>query len=254
VRVAALAVVVALLWGFVATLAPSSPSSLPGDRNALPATPRAGFSVPDPEPLGDERSFRWATVDRRVTARSRPGGASVATLGTRTPEKTQNLVLVLGRARRHAGELWVRVRMPVLPNNTTGWVPRRALGGYHTVDTRLVVDREKLQAVLYEGDERVFRARVGIGESQSPTPPGRFYVRVKLTSYRSDFYGPLAYGLSARSDVLTDWPAGGFVGIHGTDRPELIPGRISHGCIRMSNEDILELGELMPVGTPVTVI
>ena len=47
---------------------------------------------------------------------------------------------------------------------------------------------------------------------------------------------------------------GGFVGIHGTDRPELLPGRVSHGCIRMRNPDILRLGRLMPVGTPVTIL
>jgi lipoprotein-anchoring transpeptidase ErfK/SrfK len=44
-----------------------------------------------------------------------------------------------------------------------------------------------------------------------------------------------------------------FVGIHGTDRPELLPGRVSHGCVRMRNEDIVELGRLMPVGTPVEI-
>jgi lipoprotein-anchoring transpeptidase ErfK/SrfK len=74
-----------------------------------------------------------------------------------------------------------------------------------------------------------------------------------LTSYRSSFYGPVAFGTSARSSVLTDWPAGGFVGIHGTDRPDLIPGRVSHGCIRMQNRDIMRLARLMPVGTPLTI-
>jgi lipoprotein-anchoring transpeptidase ErfK/SrfK len=43
------------------------------------------------------------------------------------------------------------------------------------------------------------------------------------------------------------------VGVHGTDRPDLIPGRVSHGCIRLRNRDILELGRLMPVGTPITI-
>ena len=80
-----------------------------------------------------------------------------------------------------------------------------------------------------------------------------FYVRDMLTRYRSPFYGPLAFGTSARSSVLTDWPGGGFIGIHGTDTPELLPGRVSHGCIRLRNEDILKLGRLMPVGTPVTI-
>ncbi len=66
-------------------------------------------------------------------------------------------------------------------------------------------------------------------------------------------YGPVAFGTSARSAVLTDWPAGGFVGIHGTNRPALIPGRISHGCIRLRNDDILRLDRLMPPGTPLTI-
>ena len=60
-------------------------------------------------------------------------------------------------------------------------------------------------------------------------------------------------GRARRSPTLTDWPAGGFVGIHRTDRPDLLPGRVSHGCIRLRNADILRLARLMPVGTPVTV-
>jgi lipoprotein-anchoring transpeptidase ErfK/SrfK len=67
------------------------------------------------------------------------------------------------------------------------------------------------------------------------------------------FYGPLAFITSATSDTLTDWPGGGVVGIHGTSVPGLIPGKISHGCVRLRNADILKLAKLMPVGTPVTV-
>ena len=74
-----------------------------------------------------------------------------------------------------------------------------------------------------------------------------------MTRYASPFYGPVAFGTSARSSVLTDWPASGFVGIHGTNRPELLPGRVSHGCIRLRNEDIRELARLMPIGTPITI-
>ena len=53
---------------------------------------------------------------------------------------------------------------------------------------------------------------------------------------------------------LTDWPDGGFIGIHGTDEPQLIPGRVSHGCIRMRNADIVALGRLMPIGTPLDIV
>ena len=43
------------------------------------------------------------------------------------------------------------------------------------------------------------------------------------------------------------------MGIHGTDEPGLIPGRVSHGCIRLRNRDIVRLAQLMPVGTPLTI-
>jgi lipoprotein-anchoring transpeptidase ErfK/SrfK len=195
----------------------------------------------------------WAPIVRRVAARARPGVRSrmVARLSTRTPEGTANAVLLLER-REHGGRPWLKVRLPVLPNNTTGWVPRTSLGGYQTVDTHLVIDRRRLNAVLYRRGRVVFRAAVGIGERRWPTPAGRFYIRNKLTGYRSAFYGPIALGTSARSAVLTDWPAGGFVGIHGTSRPGLIPGRVSHGCIRMRNAEIVRLARLMSPGTPLT--
>jgi lipoprotein-anchoring transpeptidase ErfK/SrfK len=92
-----------------------------------------------------------------------------------------------------------------------------------------------------------------VGAQATPTPTGSFYIRDKLTRYRSPFYGPIAFGTSATSRVLTDWPAGGFIGIHGTNAPSLIPGRISHGCIRLRNGDLLRLARLLPVGTPVVI-
>jgi len=46
---------------------------------------------------------------------------------------------------------------------------------------------------------------------------------------------------------------GGEYAIHGTNRPELIGGFVSHGCIRMYNADIRELYRLVDVGTPVVV-
>ena len=46
---------------------------------------------------------------------------------------------------------------------------------------------------------------------------------------------------------------GGEYAIHGTNRPDLIGGFVSHGCIRMYNADIRELYRLVSVGTPVVV-
>ena len=121
------------------------------------------------------------------------------------------------------------------------------------VRTRLVVDLRSFRATLFRRGRPIFRARVGVGKFSWPTPRGEFYIRNKLTEFASPTYGPVAFGTSARSAVLTDWPAGGYVGIHGTDRPDLLPGRVSHGCIRMRNEDILRLSKLMPVATPITI-
>ena len=223
---------------------------------ALPEPPSAAFSVPRPRPLAaHEAGSLFAPLRRAALARAAPDTEAlvVARLERHTPEGTENIVLALERAEDAAGRLWVRVRLPVLPANTTGWVRRSALGGYGSVQTHLVVDRRRLTATLYRGGRPLFRAPVGVGSVRWPTPAGDFYIRNKLTRYENAFYGPLAFGTSARSAVLTDWPAGGFIGIHGTNEPKLLPGRVSHGCIRMRNADILKLGRLMPVGTPLTI-
>ena len=62
-----------------------------------------------------------------------------------------------------------------------------------------------------------------------------------------------AIGTSAYAPTLSDWPGGGVVGLHGTNEPGLIPGRPSHGCIRLRNRDILTLYRLAPTGTPVDI-
>jgi len=97
-------------------------------------------------------------------------------------------------------------------------------------------NEEGVQPIFKDGKKRYF-----------------FYIRDKLTDFGDPFYGPVAFGTSARSSVLTDWPDGGFIGVHGTDEPQLLPGHVSHGCIRMPNSSILILARLMPVGTPLTV-
>jgi L,D-transpeptidase-like protein len=223
---------------------------------AVPAPIRPAFTPGVPRPLRHSPfAVRWAPVRRAATALRAPAtrAAPVARLATTTPEGTTNIVRVLGRRTDHAGRLWIEVSLALLPNGRTGWLPRSALGGYGTVETHLVVDLRRLTAILLRRGRPVFHARVGVGRPGWPTPRGRFYIRNRLTRYAGPTYGPLAFGTSARSARFTDWPGGGFIGIHGTDQPALIPGRISHGCIRMRNADIVALGALMPVGTPVTI-
>ena len=77
-------------------------------------------------------------------------------------------------------------------------------------------------------------------------------MREKLRFKHAPVYGSRALGTSAYAAV-SDWPGGGVVGIHGTDQPGLIPGRPSHGCIRVRNADMATLYRLTPVGTPVVI-
>jgi lipoprotein-anchoring transpeptidase ErfK/SrfK len=48
--------------------------------------------------------------------------------------------------------------------------------------------------------------------------------------------------------------SGGEYAIHGTNRPGSIGGFVSYGCIRMYNQDVMDLFHRVSVGTPVVVI
>jgi hypothetical protein len=222
-----------ILAGFVVglLLAPAPPETDARTGQGLSGlrAPAQGFAIPQARPMAhDCYRIRWAPVLTATKAREYPRFRSpaIAPVSTRTPEGTTNLV-VANRELTRDGTAWVQPRLETLPNGRLGWVPRSALGGWEFVDTRVVVDRARLTLT--------------------------FYVRDRLTGNRSRGYGPLAFSSSAWSPYQTGWPAGGFIGIHGTNRPGLIPGRISHGCIRLKNAASLSLAGLMPAGTPVTV-
>jgi hypothetical protein len=212
---------------------------------------RTSFVLSSPK----QELYRWAFVIRKTVVRSAPRttASAVGSLARWTPEGTSNLVVTLAGRRTRRG-VWIKVRLPILPANRTGWVPRRALSDWKEVRTRLTIDRRRLTATLYRRGKVIFRAPVGVGQAHWPTPRGEFFIRNQLYGFGNPVYGPIAFGTSARSAVLTDWPGGGYIGIHGTNQPHLVPGRISHGCIRMRNGHILRLAKLLPVGTPLTVI
>jgi hypothetical protein len=225
--------------------------------------PPAEETDPKPEPrrpvyaaVSNERTrTRWAHATARAVARARPRNRArgVTRLRYDTEDGFPEVYVVLMRYTDKDGRVWLKVRLPMRPNGRKGWVPREALGRLHTVSTFLRIDKRRLRATLYRGGKRVWRAPVGVGASGTETPSGRFYVRERLkVRSRGSLYGPLAFGTSAYSK-LSDWPGGGVVGIHGTNQPRLIPGRPSHGCVRVRNPDIVRLGKLMPIGTPVRI-
>ena len=222
---------------------------------AAPSAGAAPARVQHLQHLGKKSYF--AFVDHATTARKRPDASApaVAQVKTRSPVGTDDLLLVLARTTDAKGHGWLKVRLPVRPNGTTGWVPQSAMGELQPVRTWLKIDTRHFRATLIRNGKVVWRARIGVGKPQWPTPKGQFFIRAELRGYgsRGSFYGPLAFITSATSDTLTDWPGGGIVGVHGTSLPGLIPGRISHGCVRVRNGDILKLARLMPVGTPLTI-
>jgi hypothetical protein len=203
------------------------------------------------ERLSDEwRRTTSAHVRDAVWAHERPAATAprVKRLGRFTEHGSRETVVVL-----RGGGAWVQVRLPMRPART-GWVLRRGLGPYRTVRTALHIRRRSFRATLYRDGRAVWRARVGVGQPQWPTPAGRFYVRERMIPPDpGGIYGVYAFGTSAYSPTLTDWPGGGIVGIHGTNQPGLIPGRISHGCVRLRNRDIQRLRRLMPLGTPILI-
>jgi hypothetical protein len=207
------------------------------------------------ERLSDERELtRWAhPVGRRAVYR-RPAADSppVGRLRLLTEDGYPEVYLAL-RSRATGNRAWVQVRLPARPNGQTGWVRRSALGPLNSVTTALTIDRRRSLATLREAGRRIWQSPIGHGAPGSPTPSGRFYIRERIRNIAGDpLYGPWAFGTSAYS-AFSDWPGGGVVGIHGTNQPWLIPGRPSHGCVRVPNPAIRRLARLMPIGTPVRI-
>lgn len=205
--------------------------------------------------LSDERTWtRWAYVRRSTPVRAapRPKARRIGKLSRGTEDRTRELAIALRLRRTGENGRWIKVRF-ANRGPQKGWVRRRQLDRYHLVRTRLDIDRSSFTAKLFRRGRRVWRGRVGVGKPGAPTPSGRYFARTRLVpSSKGGIYGVFAFGTSAYSS-LSDWPRGGVVGIHGTNQPGLIPGRISHGCIRLPNRKIAKLRRLMPLGTPIRI-
>jgi hypothetical protein len=199
---------------------------------------------------------RWAYTNLDVNVRATPSSSArkVGKLRFNTEDGPPEVYLALRRFTSARGAEWVEIRIPGRPNGRKGWVPREGLGEFHVVRTQLVINRRTLKATLYRSGRKIFSAPVGVGKGSTPTPGGKFWIRERLAGFGNPVYGPVAFGTSAYSSKLTDWPGGGVVGIHGTNQPQLVPGRPSHGCVRMRNGSILKLKRLMPVGTPLQIV
>lgn len=186
-----------------------------------------------------------------VDVYSNPGDAEPATtLPYRTILGTVTVMTVI----EGPVDGWARVMLPVRPNGSTGWVRLDALNQY-VVDGRIVVDLSEKELTYYRGDEAILTTTIAVGTSRNPTPTGSFFVTDNVTlSNPNSPWGPHALGLSARSDTITEYNGGdGIIGIHGTNRPGSIGKASSLGCIRLPNDAITRMHDLIPLGTPVEI-
>jgi len=158
---------------------------------------------------------------------------------------------VVGEAIDDQGRSWYQVYVPVRPNGTKGWVKAADMTTKTlTHDVRIDLSEHRLD--LYDRGALVRSYDIGVGTGDTPTPPGEYFVTIKMKPPEPDgVYGVLAMGISAYSEKLTNWPGGGQVGIHGTNDPGSIGTDASKGCIRLRNDDILELSADVHLGTPV---
>jgi L,D-transpeptidase catalytic domain len=225
---------------------------------ALPASASASRApaVKGSIRLSNERTLtRWAHPVQRAPIRWRPTphARRLARTHLLTEDGFPEVYVALRSWSDPKGPVWRQLRVPGRPNGRTGWVRDSALGPLYRVRTQLVVDRGKPRATLYKRGRRIWSAPVGVGKQSTPTPAGHFWIREKFKTHGSGgIYGPVAFGSSDYS-VLSDWPGGGVIGIHGTNEPALIPGRPSHGCIRVRNPAVRHLWRLMPIGTPLLI-
>lgn len=218
---------------------------------ALAATASAKL----PAQLSNETTFtRWANPATTGPIRKKPKGSSrtVGRLHYQTEDKQPEVYLALRSEVDERDITWILIRIPKRPNGQKGWVREDQLNPLQIVHTQIVINRRSLKLTLFKNGKKILTAPVGVGRASLPTPSGDFWVREKLRSL-GPVYGPWAIGTSAYSPKLTDWPGGGVVGIHGTNEPGLIPGRPSHGCVRMKNKAISRLVRKLPLGTPVKI-
>lgn len=234
--------------GSSGTPAPSAPVS-----NSKTAT------VPPDVVLSNEMTLtQWAYVHRvaNIYKQHSIHSRRITKLHLYTEDGFNEIYLVLRAHWNNPRTEWVKIRIPGRPNGRTGWVQRGALGRFHVTHDAVVVNRKQERLFYYSNGQIIWSAPVGIGAPSMPTPSGHFWIRERFViTDPSNGYYPFAFG-TADYSTLTDWPGGGVVGIHGPfgAPASAIPGRISHGCIRLRIHDDFWLGHHLKLGTPLRVI
>jgi len=231
----------------------SSPSTSVTASVAVPTSPSPAWT-PKP-PVVPERGTYVAVPERKflmLWSEPGPGATEAGWFRTRNDWKQTVPMLVEGGFRDRDGREWLRVQLPVRPNGTTGWIDAADIELERRTQ-RIVVDLSE-RTLWYSLDGELRHTfSVGVGTPAYPTTPGHFSVWA-FVEYPdpSGPYGAFALGLSGFSDVITDWPGGGRMAVHGTADPGDRGAAVSHGCVRVYNGDLEALRDV-PLGTPVVI-
>ncbi len=192
-----------------------------------------------------------------TAVRHRPGGKSVKWYArTRTKWSGSGQSLMVLKSSHLRGKTWLKVRLPIRPNGSSGWIPRDRVQIRRSA-RYIVIDRSSRKLKLYRRGRVVARFRVVIGAPGTPTPLGLFALQDRvLQPDRKGFIGPWALPLTAYSEALRRYDGGpGLVALHGRSGASLrdpLGSARSHGCIRMNNGRIASL-KGSPLGTAVRI-
>ena len=99
---------------------------------------------------------------------------------------------------------------------------------------------------------------VGIGKNDK-TPEGEFEIANRIENPPWFWKGEVIQPEDPRNILGSRWmgfknkPGLTGFGIHGTTQSDSVPGAVSRGCIRMRNEDVEELFDMVPLGTRVII-
>jgi lipoprotein-anchoring transpeptidase ErfK/SrfK len=219
-----------------------------------PAAAEPGSCTAGVKRLGAKNVAYAAVIKRSAIIYRVPGGGVLTTLRSKNANAYPTVLGIRSAVLdRDCRRRWYRVQVPMRPNGVTGYIRARGLW-IGRLTTRITVDISARRLILFRRGRPLLRAKVAVGSSSTPTPVGRFYVNQRLvpTDRRGPF-GPGALGISAFSNVHTDWMQGGPVAIHGTNQPSSIGRPVTNGCIRLHNKVLKRLFRATPAGTPVYV-
>jgi L,D-transpeptidase catalytic domain len=262
VRRRSFSLVLALTLLFVACSSARTPPQMAGSPQPEPdlepestesSQPAAGPAQNHERILPEQGNFVAVPRTRYTPIWEKPGrgGSPDFAFDTRNPMGQLAPLLIDGAARRDGVE-WLEVLLPLRPNGTSAWVKADDVE-IREREERIEVDLSRRVLRHYDGDELANSFRVGVGSEQYPTGQGRFYIWVKVPYENpNNPYGIMALGLSGFSPVLSDWPGQGRMAVHGTPYSSNRGQAVSHGCVRVYNDDMQALLDL-PLGTPVEI-